>query len=114
MRPLVVLCIAFMVSAIAKGAADPTRPVIIDNGQATSQQPVLSAIITRHSQRFAVINGQLVREGDTVGANQVKQIGRGSVRLESPEGSEILSLPPVTVKKQVVPLQAGPEQGIRE
>lgn len=80
---------------------DPTRPA---NYQATylqypnSKTLMLSAIIIRNQQRFAIINGQNVQIGDTIAEFKILDIKPYVVRLLGASGAFDLPLVQQTTK----------------
>lgn len=90
------LCVA--VSAM--GYHDPTRPWFYHSpiAEQPEQEYVLSAIITDHATRLALVNGKLVREGDMLGGGKVVRIGTSVVELDTPGGKITLSLKRGAVK----------------
>jgi MSHA biogenesis protein MshK len=73
---------------------DPMRPFVPDSGggagEAAPRGFELSAVFISATRRIAVINGDLVREGDRVGNAQITRIDSQSVRLR--RGNEELVL----------------------
>ncbi len=67
---------------------DPTRPPSVIAQQLTPLQPQnkgfnLSAIFTRNDQRYAVLNGDVVKKGDQVLGMQVTEINAIELTLKS-------------------------------
>lgn len=50
---------------------DPTHPLFFQATRATKQRVVLQGIMSRDHGRQAIVNGQTVEEGDTVGNARV-------------------------------------------
>lgn len=84
--------------------ADPTRPS--NTGWQKQRQThsggnyTLNSTLVSSSRRVAVINGQNVSEGETVGDATVIQIGKYDVLLQSPNRQIKLKLLPDIVKNQ--------------
>lgn len=81
------LCL-FMIASVA-AEVDPTRPLsgnyqLSSNSQHKGELR-LQSIVTSAEQRKAVISGQSVKVGDTIGKYQVKQIVKNKVVLFSSE-----------------------------
>lgn len=78
------------------GLKDPTAPPRIASGQVAAPQPVaslnLSSVLIGPGRRFAVINGQVVGEGDTFGAVRVVKISKGAVVVRTAGQSSRLTL----------------------
>jgi hypothetical protein len=51
--------------------------------------PVVNSILVAPDRRLAVLNGEIVREGDAVGPRVVVRIERGAVVLREPSGYEV-------------------------
>jgi MSHA biogenesis protein MshK len=95
-------------AAAAQSLADPTRPPthLIDPARGGMAQGEVSAnplqsIIRSGKTRKALINGELVKVGDAVGAAVVESIGDAEVVLRQEDGSkETLKLyPDVEISK---------------
>lgn len=90
--------------------ADPTRPpawvgVNLNAGQQSeAEQPlpvlVLHQILIGH-KKLAVINGQLLSEGDSIEKRTLIQIKKHEVVLKSTQGQQILSLLNSRVRQSV-------------
>jgi hypothetical protein len=104
-RPL--LAAAVLATATATATADPlrdpTRPPQLAGAHAAPQEqaPVLSAVFTAGARRSAIVNGRLVRAGDTVGAFTIEDILVDGVRYRRAGSVRDLHLPHAadTVKK---------------
>lgn len=84
-----------LLSANSFAQSDPTKPLrLSSSGQQVVQKGALrlESIIHREQGKTAIVNGQMVREGDTLGAYQVRAIGDKSITLESPERAITLNL----------------------
>ena len=83
--------------------SDPTRPWQSSGYQQqrpqTAASYTLNATVVSSTRRVAVINGQHVSEGETVGNAIVVRIGKYDVLLESPDRQIKLKLMPDIVKK---------------
>jgi hypothetical protein len=63
--------------APADALRDPTRPPVVAASHESGIRepaPVLSAIMRRSGKRIAIFNGQLVHDGDSVGAYTIDAI----------------------------------------
>lgn len=74
---------------------DPTRPTgftpasVLPTGV---ENLTLTALMTSHRRYVAVINGQVLQPGGTIGGYKVLVIGKRSVRLQGINGTFNLSL----------------------
>lgn len=89
---------------------DPTKPPTKPNTQSSAQQTltpkyVLTAIFSRSTQNYAVINGSILKVGDSLANIQVVEINESSVVIREQSSSKkdvVLELDgSVSVKKQV-------------
>ena len=95
--PLLAVAITIAGPAVAAGVPDPTRPAVpvtpVDAAPgAPAPSLVLHSTMVSGNQRSAVINGEFVRPGDTLGEARVAAIGPGWVRLEGASGPTELRL----------------------
>lgn len=83
--------------------SDPTRPWQSSGYQQKRPQTAasysLNSTLVSSTRRVAVINGQHVSEGETVGNAIVVKIGKYDVLLQSPDRQINLKLMPDIVKK---------------
>jgi MSHA biogenesis protein MshK len=100
------LAIAALIAAAAAGRVlagdlhDPMRPSGVTPSAATSAAPRPAAVsslklegVIAGAQRVAIINGRLVRAGDTVAGARVLEISAHSVRCERAGKILTLTLP---------------------
>ena len=96
------LCIA-QGQAGEAALSDPTRPWQSSGYQQqrpqTAASYTLNSTLVSSTRRVAVINGQHVSEGETVGNAIVVKIGKYDVLLQSPNRQINLKLMPDIVKK---------------
>lgn len=98
----------FALFSAAHALQDPTQPAdYLDSGplppsDETAPAPqaewVLSSTLVARERRLAVINGQLVKEGDTLDGAQVVGITPLAVQLKTAQGALTLNLLPAGVK----------------
>lgn len=75
--------------AQAEPMVDPMRPPNSGTGsQASRPALVLESVIISETRRIAVINGQVLREGERLRAYRVAAIAPGRVELELDKGGE--------------------------
>jgi hypothetical protein len=92
-------------AAIPETAADPTRPpdawLALQSQASSNQDDSEGARITvvGKSQRFAVVDGQLVKVGDVVHGLKVLAIRSSTVTVRENGHTRVLSLTPDVVKK---------------
>jgi hypothetical protein len=89
--------------AAADALRDPTRPPLIAASHAAISQeptPVLSAIMGTSRGRVAIFNGQLVRNGDSVGAYSIEAIFEDRVRYRHGGLKQEVYLPLATTFKK--------------
>ena len=104
---LVVLLLGGVIPAAAENLSDPTKPWAYkpqaagDAGAAAAavKTPALSSTMISPERRIAVIDGQIVQEGDRLGSKKVIAIEAGLVRLRGPQGNSTLTLLPAPIKK---------------
>jgi MSHA biogenesis protein MshK len=94
--------------ASADALPDPTRPSIdLGSGSAVDVAPVeaatshgLQSIIISPQHRAAIINGQMVQQGDKFGDATLLEVREGSVVLQNARGQRVMELfPKVSIKK---------------
>jgi len=88
-------------SAGAQELGDPTRPPDAREAEAPASSsfgPVLQSIVLSPDRRFAVIDGQTVKVGDTFRSARVIAIDVDSVRLRAEDGVTVMKLLPGTEK----------------
>jgi hypothetical protein len=99
--PLLAACA--LTTAVADPLRDPTRPPQAAGARAAPQEqaPVLSAVFTAGDRRSAIVNGRLVRAGDSVGAFTIEDVLADGVRYRRAGSVRDLHLPHAadTVKK---------------
>lgn len=82
---------------------DPTRPpdnlIPAGNILKSSRAPVLSAIYISPKRRFALINNELVKAGDKVGAYTIINIQRDTVELTDSQSTPVTLFLLPTVKQ---------------
>lgn len=80
---------------------DPTQPPgnarrqVVSNGVVVNKPvavPKLSSILTSDERRLAVINGKLVREGESVAGMRVIRVAKDEVQLQSNKQAQALVL----------------------
>ncbi|TQV88534.1 hypothetical protein [Aliikangiella coralliicola] len=95
-------CAIALAVSIASSAEqrDPTKPLIgsvsVSDTKPKTKRPkqVLTAIITRGKKRYAIIEGDTYRVGDTYRGSRIMKIYQGSVLISSANGSRRLTLIP--------------------
>jgi hypothetical protein len=90
--------IAFGLSGITdeKGMPDVDSYVSFTGQKSYS----LSSVLIMQARKYAVINGQMVEEGQLIGAALVKEIDRNGVTLEQGQRINRLTLHAGTVRKE--------------
>ncbi len=99
---------ALLASAHAESLPDPTRPPLAVLAPASAAgdatEPVgglvLQSVLIAPDRRSAVISGQSMALGDTVGGFRLVRVAAGEVTLEGHEGSRTLSLFPDVRKRK--------------
>ncbi|WP_281559608.1 hypothetical protein [Thalassomonas sp. RHCl1] len=92
---LVLLCILLSLPVFAWQGADPTRPLVPGQTAAAIKSKgdiVLQSIIRKQQAHKAVINGEVVSQGDSINEYRVVEIRSSSVLLKSAENQLELSL----------------------
>lgn len=87
---------------------DPTRPLATTSGQATRAPssaaaslahpaelllPRLQLVLTSNDRRYAVIDGELLAEGDSFNGMRLQKIQNEAVIIATPNGPRTLPLP---------------------
>lgn len=88
---------------LAETINDPMRPSWPGHSNGAASRPSqpthhLDSIIIAPNHRRAVINGQLLTEGERIGATQLVRIEATQVILRTGSHSEVLTLLPVSIK----------------
>jgi hypothetical protein len=109
MKSIVIFGVLFLASSsigslvAADALRDPMRPPLIATTHAAISQeptPTLSAIIGNSGRRVAIFNGQLVRNGDSVGAYTIEAIFEDRVRYRHGSLNREVYLPLATTFKK--------------
>ena len=91
---------------------DPTRPssflfdplldngLVEDDGADAANSLTLTAIFIAKERKLAVVNGTIVKEGESIAGRQVKEISAHAVKLQEPKGILELRLPSFRLKKE--------------
>ncbi|MCP3984731.1 MAG: hypothetical protein GY723_10105 [bacterium] len=89
-RILILVLFGLTGGAGAETQIDPTRPPIVEAGPnaigANPSERRLTSIVTRGTQRFAVVDGQTLRVGDRIGGLRVMAIETAAVHVAEPDG----------------------------
>jgi hypothetical protein len=96
MRAAILACCvcALAPPALAGGMRDPTRPPQRESAGARAEPtPVLSAVYSGSSRRGAIVNGEYVRAGSTVGPFQIEAVLADGVRYRYAGRTQELHLP---------------------
>jgi MSHA biogenesis protein MshK len=102
------LCVASFAVSAQETLPDPTRQPaelsVLPVSAVSATAPLntsLQSIMISHDRRAAIINGQLVKEGDLVGDATLVEVNEGSVVLQGAKGKQVLTLfPGVDIKKK--------------
>lgn len=94
--------------ALAADLNDPTRPSGFsargDSTQAVESTPLVLTFIRLGDAPLAVINGQNLRPGQTIGGYRLQALQANSVTLVRPGGgSRVLTLSPTLQKSLAIP-----------
>lgn len=118
-RP-VALLLAFGTAAsmaFAETLPDPTRPsgvAYADTAEAnTPGGPVLQSVLHSSGRKFAIINGQMVKQGDMIGSARVARIADAEVVLTDGKEKQVLKLFPV-LEKQPSAARLAPKNGMQQ
>jgi hypothetical protein len=85
---------ALATPALAGGMRDPTRPPQrASDGARAEPTPVLSAVYSGGSRRGAIVNGEYVRAGSTVGPFLIEEVLADGVRYRYEGHAQELHLP---------------------
>ncbi|WP_192813409.1 hypothetical protein [Gallaecimonas xiamenensis] len=100
----VLITLALSSPALAETLKDPTRPPQARQQAAAAQQPLLLTAVLKASPAKAIINGQLVGQGEMVAGWRVSTIGGNQVQLRKGQQRQTLQLYPDSL---VSPAKAG-------
>ncbi|WOT04800.1 MSHA biogenesis protein MshK [Shewanella youngdeokensis] len=83
---LLVICSTFCISASAASLRDPTLPgsgvIVASNSAASvSKTMTLNSVVVKHNSAFAVINGQIYKQGQRVNGVKIMKIDEDTVSL---------------------------------
>lgn len=102
---ILVLVLGVVASAHAQGLSDPTRPPNAPAaGPGEDAAPVgtqLQSVLISQGRRLAIINGNTVALGDTVGEAKVVKITETEVVLQKGNETEVLKLYPGIDKQPI-------------
>ncbi len=95
MKLLLPLCALLATAVAADPLRDPTRPpqAAGPHAAAIEQAPVLTAVFATGERRSAIVNGRLVRAGDSVGAFTIEDVLVDGVRYRRAGSVRDLHLP---------------------
>lgn len=90
---------SFPAGAVAENLRDPTRPAIHRGspGVAEPVRPaawVLQSVLISPERRYAIINGEVVSPGESIGGAQLLGVTEGRATLRTPEGVKTVELFP--------------------
>ena len=95
-----------LASAFAESAVDPTRPLNYSSGpQTISSSLNLESILHSKNRKIAIINQQVLGEGDKIGDIKVTRINPRSVQITQNGVARTLSLPATQVKTSAIDSQ---------
>jgi hypothetical protein len=92
MRTLIFSCLALlsMTSHAADRLVDPTRPATVKAVSAVATNGVkVDAVMNSNGRPLAIVNGKVVRAGDSIGAVQIEEILSDGVRFKRDGRSQI-------------------------
>jgi len=104
LKSVALFCALAPVGAAQAQLADPTRPsgapvaAAIATPGATAPAGLQSVILRKKGRPAALINGEVVELGGTVGEMKLVTVREDSVVLQGPEGTETLRLMPAAEK----------------
>ena len=92
---VLVLLVCAPLSVFANQGVDPTKPLTgstISTSVKKTGALVLESVVSREKSRVAIINGKLLKQGDTIGKYQIKRLEKNSVLLASFDGELELTI----------------------
>jgi MSHA biogenesis protein MshK len=109
----VLALLAVLAPAWAQGLTDPTRPpnAVADPAQDAGGGTQLQSVLISQGRRRAIINGNMVALGDTVGEAKVVKITETEVVLQKGSETEVLKLYPAVDKQPAKRGSGKPRQG---
>lgn len=115
--PLFLALVLVMGSAQAQALNDPMRPPNALGNSASIKGkggPVLQTIYIGQDRRYAIIDGERVTQGSSVGDAKVVRIAQNEVTLRGEEGETVLKLYPDVNKLIISPQSSGNAAGPAE
>lgn len=99
---MVMLAVVLAPLASADELRDPTRPPVSAHRDAgpTEPLPVLSAVMGSGGNRVAIVNGRVVRSGDSVGTYLIQSVFEDGVRYRHAGVNRELYLPKIASFKR--------------
>jgi hypothetical protein len=95
MRWLLILgWLGWSVTAAGQAMRDPMRPPLSETRKVSSQEapPVLTAVLNFNGERKAIVNGQLVRAGSSLGAYTIEAVLEDGVRYRHAGVTQVLRM----------------------
>ncbi|UTA46586.1 MSHA biogenesis protein MshK [Simiduia sp. 21SJ11W-1] len=92
MQALMVAMVVLPSTPWAAALSDPTQPLHYQPAKPVAEGWQLSSIFISQQRKRAIINGQLVGEGDRVSQARVVRIEPNFVRLQTAKGETLLRL----------------------
>jgi hypothetical protein len=92
--PTLSIC-ALVVTTAQAGIRDPMRPPLpaASRAQVHIEEPVVTAVFIGSERRAAIVNGQLVHEGDRIGICTIEAVLEDGIRCRHGEGTREFHLP---------------------
>ena len=72
--------------------SDPTRPLGYNTPESKAQSCTLTSIFKSETQVKAIVNGRLVKVGDTVNSGKIVAISETAVAVETKDGVQRLEM----------------------
>ena len=94
------LVILLFISADVWSLSDPTRPSGYHSVAPEQQGLRLESILFSETRKVAVINGNVVAEGDSIGRTKIIQISSDSVKVNRDGKSKILELKRTSIRQE--------------
>jgi len=96
------LCLFLSPGVVLAELLDPTRPPNLEKVAKVRKDGVytLTAIYYSQGRKLAIINGKLVKKGDTINGGRVKEISPNVVHIQGPGKPIVLPLVKHTIKEQ--------------
>ena len=110
------LCLVAASAADAQAMRDPTRPPISQASGAAGRNEapwILQSVLISPQRRYAIINGEVIALGASIGGAQLVAVAAERVTLRTPEGLRVIHLYPDVIRLDTAETTRGAEGRLR-